>query len=238
MSNKTGTTALQDIVALQSKIAAADTSLSNLENVLGEKEQALSALQPADSILPKLVLQRENILAAMVTGQANQTDLEKIDRAISAEQLKNNKSNGSNAGLIADTTQTIAGLKRKYEEEKNALAEMEFSRYHAVTDYLISEAEQIGTEYLLAAREVATLHRRLLALDSIINHRQQGATINKNRPVKLVIPVFNLTTHNGAESTITAGELDEAVNTYRVTNPLDIATQAERARIQNNGVNL
>jgi len=239
MSKKTDTTALQTVVDLQQRVAKGEAVIADLEKAIAGKKLTLAELQPPSSPkLSELSTQRENALADMVLGKASQTELEKIDLAITDEQARINKSHSNNAGLIADTKQAITGLERKLEQEEAALAELEFNKYRSISGYLTSEAEQIGAEYVLAARATAALHRRLLAVDALINERNRAATINKDRPVKLVIPVFNLAVHNGSESTIRTGEFDDAVNTYHVSNHLAAAIEAERDRIQKNGVSL
>jgi hypothetical protein len=238
MSITKSNTALQTVVDFQTKIEAANTTMDDLERVIAEKELALAALQPSSTNMLQLQMQRENILAAMAIGTSGQNDLEKIDQAIADEQAKIEKDIGDNGGFIADITQTISGLKRKLEEEGAELAGLEFSRYHSVQNYLTSEAEQIGAEYLRAACGVANIHRRLLAIDRLMNLHQSGSTINKDRPAKLVIPLFNLNVHNGAESPSYPSELKDAVNTYSDSNCLDKAAQVERERIQKNGVML
>jgi chromosome segregation ATPase len=238
MSIKTGSTPLQTVTDLQQKVTDAHTIITDLEKVIAEKEQYLEGLQPSSSTMPQLKMQRENILAALAIGTANQTDLETIDQAITKEQADIDKKIGNNNGAITDTTQALSGLKRKLEEEESKLAELECSRYHSVHTYLLAEAEQIGVEYITAAQKVAVAHRRLLAVDKLLDKHQRGSTITAANPVKLVIPVFNLTAHNGAKSPDFPGVLHEAVKTYQDSTCLDAATRVERERINNSGIRI
>lgn len=238
MSTKTGSTPLQTVTDLQQKVTDANTILADLEKVIAEKEQYLEGLQTSSSTMPQLKIQRESILASLAIGTANQTDLETIDQAIAKEQADIDKKNGNDNGLITDTTQALSGLKRKLKEEETKLADLEFSRYHAVHMYLLAEAEQIGTEYIGAAQKVAVAHRRLLAIDKLLDKHQRDSTINSTQPVKLIIPVFNLTAHNEAKSPDFPGVLGEAVKTYQDSKCLDAAIRIERERIINNGVRI
>lgn len=238
MSTKPDSTPLQTVLELQEAVSAAHVVVANLESNIATGEQILAENPPVKSNLLNLQIQRENALAGIMTGAATDADLKTIDKAIAAEQAAITKSTSATGGFIADTAQTIAGLKRKLEEEETKLAELEFSRYHSVHAYLLAEAEQIGTEYIVAAQKVAATHRRLLAIDKLLDKHQRGSTITAAHPVKLVIPVFNLTAHNRAKSPDFPGVLHESVKTYQGSTCLDAATRIERERINNNGVSI
>lgn len=238
MKNETGSEYLKAVLDLQEKITVTRKTVADLEAAIKSKEQVLAGAQPTDSGLLNLQKQREDILAEITLGRGNQKDLDRINKAIAEEQVKVQKTAGSNAGLVAETQQALAGLQRKLEATENEFAELEYARYHAVQCCLISEVEQAGNEYLVIAGQLALAHRRLLALDTLLDQHHRGATVKRVNQGKLLIPLFDLKSHKAAESSGYPGEFGEVSKTYRDTLGFSRAVDAERQRLKDLGIAL
>ena len=230
--------ALQQVLQYQEDVRQVAQNLQNLEEAITRQSNILVEAESCDSALPSLPEQRENLMAEIAIGKGDKSKVAELDRGIAAEIQRLDDRKASSAQSVSDAKSALAGLHRKLETAKKEQDELENARPEILHLYLMSEAEQIGKEYVQAARVVIDKHRQLVVIEQLMTARNRAHVIQAGRGATLTFPHFNLQACKGLEISSYPGQLAEAPNSYRDPVAFDAATRKETERIKALGVEI
>lgn len=147
---------IEELKAVQAKLAVGAKGINDLAAKLAEVEGEQSAAHVAESNLPKLFEQQQDIQADIILGTGKQSDLDKVNKEIAKTQND-----------IDYHNQTVAGLQRRLEVANNDQAGLKFQKDTLFATLIRDEAEALHSEYMEQAKALVASFRRLKALASI-----------------------------------------------------------------------
>ena len=192
------------LVESKSKLADQAKAVDLIEGKLEAAKLELASLGPSQT--EALKLKREDRLADFALGQANRSEIEKLDEKLGEEFAKDQKRE--------EIKGSMSGLSRKLEEAQGVKREQGWKYRDAILDTLEGEAQEIASEYMAAALKVCTTFRRLLAVTHLHGELHGGQNqfgLGQSTARFLSIPAFRSLSafdgHVGPDSTnITAAQ--------------------------------
>ena len=204
--NNTDNTALNKLLANQEAIAQGEATAHNLRALIAEKKGSIEA---AESVLPKLddmTKAREDLLAAVATGESKVSDIKKFDGECEAERAAYKSAQDSFLLSKNDVMQFISGLQRKLDGIDATIREHQDARQELVKALFRDYAERTGAEYLEAAQKAYRCYVRLLGLNTL--SQQKGVPMNIVRfNHEFTLPSFALPGIEGGSKTVSTGAL-------------------------------
>lgn len=183
--------AAEDVLRHQTKVHSIVFQISEYKRVIALEEDNIAQSNVGSKQLGPLHLKRSDLMADRALGKTvEQSSLDEIETQISKEESLINQAKAvrSSAEII------IGGLKRKINDDENILAPMKSNLQAIYSDYLISEAEKTGAEFVELAAKLWEKHLRILALGKMIEQQPSanGVSIASGDCWKFKIPAFNL----------------------------------------------
>lgn len=220
---------IEEIKAVQVKIADAGKGVNDLEAKLQEVESQQSPAHIAEASISKLQERKQDVQADIALGTGKQSDLDQVNKEIAAAQE-----------AIETHTQTVAGLQRKLEQANQDYAGLKHKKDVLFAELVRGEAEELHCEYMEHAKVLVSLFHRLQALANIY---KAGYTPDAfylgNEHTVFSLPVFQFTSSGQFPvmgsyhpSKLIAG--CEIVDQYPVYSHVDVDT--EKARLAKLGI--
>lgn len=175
---------IQDVLLFQTVIAIAQSSVEQLSQAIDAQRKKIEALRHEAAEIDALVLQREDLLADIAIGQDKSAELQKMDELLA--QRKKAFADQS----MQDMEQTMAGLTRKLEVTRAELKKLQDKRSPLLCAMLLAQANELGAEYVIAAKRLVGLHERITATLQL--YVANGGHAYIGRSLALDIPVFQV----------------------------------------------
>lgn len=181
------------LVAHQKSVLAARVKVDDLKSLISTKEEELkSASVDSDEQFEGLQRRREDVLAAVATGEATQDAIAAIDGEIATLLADTDGQEGARLQQYRELSQTLSGLERKLKEAVDTLAQLEADTPEMLTSFLRTEAEDAGRAYIESARVVIENFQRLHTLNTLITSRGQSSPISVKAFPDMRLPAFVL----------------------------------------------
>ncbi len=224
---------LADVLETKKKIQEIEAYNARVREALAAEESRQAAADDIRAALPGMMQEKEDRLADLMLGKGRQKDLDALRDEIAQAQASIATSDGIH--------ESVAGLRRKEQvllDELRGLQER--SLFPAKRDYLLAEAEELGAEYLQAARNLVKIYRRLLALDSFLAPMGHGFSYGFNRDRRICLLRFSLDCHAGSRLHGMDDVLAETeeLNSHHATTLRMEDAEAERIRLAGLGVEI
>lgn len=176
---------LQAVLQHQQQVAGALANVQRLEQAIADQQQKADALNECASELKALEIQREDLLADIATGLDKSDVLKTLE-----DELAKRKQELHEQGTQAAIEQTVAGLRRKLDKANAEHANLASKAGGLMRSMLTAQAESLGGEYVIAARHLKAVFRRLTAVRLLLD--SQGAAVHHWTRNPLNIPMFPL----------------------------------------------
>jgi len=216
----------------KSKLAEQVQVVETIEAKIEAAKLELASLGPSQT--EALRLKREDRLADFALGQANRSEIEKLDEIIAAESAKDQKRE--------EIKGSISGLSRKMEEAQGAKQAQGWKYREAALDTLEDEAQEIAAEYMAAALKVCSTFRRLMAVTTLhaeLHNDQNQFGLGQSAARFLSIPAFR---HLAAFEGNAGPDLTSIIAAQDIRDNsgglFQNDVEAERARLLEDGVDL
>lgn len=182
-------TELNTLRAAQQKAADAAAELERLQELRAQQSEAAAAINTGIATdTGALRKARQDTLAAVAAGEADQDALVSVDQAI--EEAEARTAAGRRAA--ADAEQAAAGLARRIEAAESALQATRDELAAAKRACLEAHADELGRQYVERVQAFAAIYRRLFSLHAIL--KRAGCSQGTHSPYgsnDLRIPWFN-----------------------------------------------
>ena len=215
-----------EVKAHHSALANAQAEVEQIRTLIAEQEEALAnATSDADERLESLQERRETVLAGIVLGESQQSDLDELDKAIADILEDADGSQRKSLEQYRHASQTINGLRQRLTEAEAALAELDGLTDEVLEQFLIGQAAELSAAYTAQAQVLGEQFARLKALDEILMDKtgRKNMTFIPANWWQLYIP--------GLPGFSVAGTVDGAVFKADVHNyPAQVQIEIERLR--------
>lgn len=209
-----------NVLMYQSEAAAIENDIARMRQIIASEEKNVALGDSCNKALEGLHRERENLMANIALGESNdQQRLDEITVLIAKEevQIRETKNVAESAAII------IAGLQRRIEEAIQSLNKVKEKQQIVYGDFLLSEAEREGSEFVALSDKLWEKYSRLLALGTMIEQHPtvKGPSIISGVSRNLRVPSFNLKScQNGCRA-----------DGFRYTsNPFNVNTAIEAAK--------
>ena len=183
-------TSLEEVIDHQERIKAVQSEAKRLEDAIAQQSEiAEIALAGIEQVTDRSE-QRAAILADLAIGNADQADLNALDRLTNNEQKAHQVSSAKAEPIITQAKQTIAGLKAKLADLMIMQASLERKNPLILEQLLMTEIKRVSAHYLANAQAVNEDFMKLAGLeDLLIAATGQKGTI---LPFDLTLPLPRL----------------------------------------------
>jgi len=182
-----------------------------------------------------LTKQREDLLAEIATGNADETGLPQLDKALKEENLAIEKAKANAETIVGKARQAIAGLQRKLFQASADLKRIEENKPEVLLQFFLNEAAIAYMDYQDAAKELSSRFGQLQALSWLIRHHAPNAAGNTIEAGSIIINVPNF---NVADNITEAGAPSPRHLIEQGGINLIAARETEVERLRNLGVTL
>lgn len=198
--------------AHRQRLAELRAQETRIENLMVSTEAVSVEARAKVPDLSHFTALREELLTDLVLGKASQSDLETMDHEISERQQERDLILAQAKQSIEDSEQTILGLRRRLGVVVQDIAKELQSEEHLITRVLLRHAEDLGEDYVRAARDLKAVFLRLLGINGVLmwNGRKQNIYSSYLSIDSFKIPSFNLDSCRAAEHPNWPGELFKA----------------------------
>lgn len=191
---------VDNVLMYQSEAATIENDIAKMRQVIASEEKNVALGESCNKALESLHRERENLMANIALGES--TDQQRLDEiagliAKEEEQIRETKNIAESAAII------IAGLQRRIEEATQSLHKVKEKQQIVYGDFLLSEAEREGSEFVALSDKLWEKYSRLLALGTMVEQHPtvKGPSIISGVSRNLRIPSFNLKScQNGCRS--------------------------------------
>lgn len=229
--------ALAAILLHQETCATLINRINELESTISEQEFVMENAMSEIPSFPDRKLEREDLLAAISMGTANDAQLVTFDNQIEKERAEVNNAKSLHEPIIIKTRQTVAGLVRALEALKVELDTAELRTKSVVNEMLLEEAEIACTDYVNLALRVKERFLQLVALDRLLK-RHDGMPrdlLTFDWVNKMQLPIVNLPQCAGLQNPNWPGILFSAyIEGYKDT--FQRAEEEEKVKLKALGV--
>lgn len=179
---------LKGVLEHQDNISRAAAEVERINQLIQGQAPLINALTTAELPLNSLLEQKEDILADIAAGTSSEKELDEIN-----QQIEQVQANIEQAQEKADRAKAAKiGLKRKLEEAKQVLADLEDKSQGVRECLLHALAEAEGQNYFKIADQLQKSFVRLMGLHALIQQhspKRIGICMNNS---ELRIPSFRL----------------------------------------------
>lgn len=176
----------EEVMEHLAKIEKAAQVVASLKSTISEQE-AIVAAHTGLTVGP-LYQKREDLLAESVLGKDVAADIEELEAEIAGKEAALTEGEK----VKGNAERAIVGLKRKLVDEELALGRLQDDKKAVLCYFLISRAEQIGSDYLKSAAELQAAYARLMGLNELIQSLGQGQPNFALGAYQFDIPSFQL----------------------------------------------
>jgi hypothetical protein len=180
-----------NVLQLQADVTDIDDYIKELMKTIGREEEKVRLGNVGSHLLTDLCREREDLMAEVALGSSvDQSSIDQIAEQIAEEEARISEAMkaGEQASII------IAGLRRKVDEAERALARKRDALQVVYCDFLITEAEKAGTEFVELSKKLWEKFSRLMALGTMIEGHPsaQGKSVILGQCRAFKIPGFKL----------------------------------------------
>ena len=180
------------LLQLQAQHSEFKGKISEIEMIISDHEERIVDAQKSIPSTIEFDSKRETLLADIATGSAKEEDLKELDKQISEHKKDVLKATEEAKEITSKSTQTIAGLKRRLEPLEQQLDALEKRLIPQVKGlFLHSQAEEVGREYVAAAKQLVEKYKQLRGYDHLLSTFNSFKKINSGRS-EIEIPLFSL----------------------------------------------
>jgi hypothetical protein len=233
---------LQVVLQYQDEVKTTKDHIHTLKTAIREQRESIQQANSFTSTVPELLTCRENLLADIILKKRPESDLESLDLELQAAQSELDKNSAQAVKIVSQAKDAIAGLERQLAAAEQKLSLLQQQKPEILYEYLLSEAENVGSEYRELCIAITEKHRRLLAIDGLINkvtNYAHGKSIQTNWNVSLELPLFKLNACSGLAGNAKPGfeaRVMEAQLTRVDDRVMNQAKDEERDRIISLGI--
>jgi len=187
------TASIEEVMEYLGRLAVAAQGVVSLKNTISEQQEILGA--DTTSALEPLHQRRYDLLAESALGKDVAADIKILESKIKDEE----ETHAAGEEVKIGAKRAIVGLNSKLAEAERLLQSIEADKKRVIHHFLFGQAQQIGQDYLEAAREVQKAYSRLIGLDALI----QGLGVNSKSfapEYQIWIPIFKLKAFEGLDS--------------------------------------
>lgn len=170
--------------------------LATIQAAIDSQPQA-PVSKEVDEQLSVLQQQRQDLLADIALGKADDSTLPSIDAAIAQIEEEKKEAIRKADEFKAAIGSTIAGLQRKRAEVEALLSAHNRQTVDLALNYLHARAEHLGEAYMQAVSVVSENYKELIALGKVINTVKGGFPDDNplTRPCwdEISLPLFKVT---------------------------------------------
>ena len=191
MTPKANHPALRNALNHQAEVKTRRENLAKIQTATIDNQNRLEEAHRFDDLLPELQRRREDVLAAIAVGTAEDRDLVAIDTEIKKAKVEKTAHMAKYTAVHTDGHGIINGLNRKAAEIEEELRTFDGAYPRQVANVLKAEAELAAVEYRELARQLMVKFRRIVALGQIESTLATGETLTDTGVWRfLSIPCF------------------------------------------------
>ncbi len=127
---------LDDVLGYQDEVAQAEKGVADFQTKIARQGEIIDKASSLGGELIALNREREDLLAAIETGDATKEDLKELDEKIAVAS----KEAGNKNTITKEAQQTILGLNRKLVDAEGELKYLESQREEILRQFFTSEA--------------------------------------------------------------------------------------------------
>jgi len=173
----------------RNKAAELERRVDELNALITQEEAKVAQAREDNPHFAKMIREREDLLADVAAGvEIDKAKFEKLEARIAEEEKK--KKELGKAVFVA--VQTIAGLRRKFEQASMELRTARENCRAVVSQFLKTEAQLAGEEYAQLARQLSEKFMQIMSLSEMLQNRNAGINIFGAYCADFQIPAFNL----------------------------------------------
>ena len=187
---------LDMVLEHQHKISAARQAIDTLARAIKVQDEEIEKAIASVPHFFDRTSQRENMMAEIALGSANEKDLQILDEQIAEDKAAFEGAQAAATPALEKAKAIRSGLERKLTEAKAELQQLESKSREIMQSFLTHEAEATAAEYISHAQAIRMNYLRLRALEILIR-KQGGGSIGSYSIGKLYIPVFSLPQFDG-----------------------------------------
>ncbi len=229
---------LMTVTGLQDRCKEMSGKIDSLRRAISDQEEIKAKARSAVPSMQSLNNERENLLARIALGEATQKDLDSFDKKYAKELTANREASQLSESIISSADQTIAGLRRCLNNAELELTTLTDQKDSARLDFLRSEAEKVGAEYLELAYALTEKYKRIVGLDCLMRKFRENPNIRTVNSGIFKIPMFNLPVFKSLLQKEPAGTFPDADVAASFHSRLITFMDAEKERMAELGVDL
>lgn len=230
-------TSTDEVFAYQKEIQTAKNALNDLRARVNDQREIEAQIHCTEEQAKKLQEQRENLLADIATGDANEVKLLELDQEI-CQLFEDEETSETDRSRVE---QTMAGLNRKIALAEESLQVLESKQKTVIGQYLHTLISAEAEDYLTNAKALQKSFTRMVALA-----RMKKEAGPKSHPIlpncwdSMFIPSFRLSEFNSNDISHTSPDVLFSAELENMRNNDVFATQisAEIEDIRSQGITL
>lgn len=183
---------LEAALEFQAKAEEKRKKIAGLQQAIAAEEQKAQQAAAAVPDMGELTTRRETLLADIAIGKKNAVEeLAAVEEAITDQRRQVEAAQSDAEQVKARVAATVAGLRRKIEEEQKALDEL--GGLDLLPMYIMSSAETSAREYVKLAKRLVALFHEIAGLGELLKGCGQGHEIGTHyNAYDYRIPGFSL----------------------------------------------
>ncbi|HNX77562.1 MAG TPA: hypothetical protein PKM56_17920 [Candidatus Rifleibacterium sp.] len=236
--NEEQSTELMNAIGLQDRCKVMSEKINSLQKAISDQEEIKAKARSAVPSMQSLNNERENLLAKIALGEASQKDLDSFDKKYAKELTATREARQLSESIISSADQTIAGLRRCLNNAELELTTLTDQKDSARLDFLRSEVEKVGAEYLDLAYALTEKYKRIVGIEVLMRKFTANPGIRTANGDIFKIPMFNLPVFKNLLQKEPAGTFPDAHIAAKFHSSLDVSRDAEKERMAKLGVDL
>ena len=188
---------LSALLEHQKEIEKQKLEVTSLTRIIADKRDEFAATKVAIPDIGHLLREREDILASIAIGNKNDTDLVQFDKQSEDQKALWHKAKTEAQRVTDGIDQALSGLTRKLDTATSLLATLNARNVELNKEFIMSEANLAGLQYIEAAKVVKELYLKLKVLGVLAQKHGHRATFHPVNP-EFSLPTFNLPVFDNA----------------------------------------
>jgi hypothetical protein len=225
-----------EVLSLQGQLREAEAHAQSFREAIRRQEELIRNARAGVPGLPDLAGEREDLLAEIAMGKAQERDLHALDERISAGKKKHDEATASAQKTIGPAEATIAGLRRKLDRAEGEAHRIKAECKEALGRFLNVEVETAALEYVECAETLVRAYGKVYGLAQLA--RSHGFRKKLGLAVywdSLRIPIL---TSASAEGKITSGHKYHLCDGVAYDSRFGCADVLQQERIEGLGISL
>ncbi|MDO9142179.1 MAG: hypothetical protein Q7U38_17820 [Methylobacter sp.] len=160
---------VSDLLEHQKAIETAQAELDKYQSLIDQQESKIAGAAAKECKVTPLISKREELMADIALGKTPAENLAKLDNEIDRTRKAQEAEQTSNANIITDAKNTIAGLERRAQTVKYRIRDLN-DRTPIFFDFVLMDmAKKSREDYERIIQELGRKLIELRALDTIIS---------------------------------------------------------------------